>query len=212
MDFENYYNLVTDYTLLDRERLLKLWCLVAYANHSEVAGDIVECGCYKGGSAAVLRGAMGKGRKLWIYDSFEGMPVTTERDGDEAHKYVGMCKAEEADVHTIMRLTGATGYEYAIEKGWFCESFKRPLPKQVAILHIDADWYESVSIVLNTFYPLVPEGGCVILDDFGYWEGCREAFYDFCAKFRERPVLERVGCSQAYWIKGKQHNRSGVIV
>jgi O-methyltransferase len=64
-------------------------------------------------------------------------------------------------------------------------------------------------LVLETFYPLIPDGGVVILDDFGHWEGCRVAFYDFCKKFDEHPLLERVDYTQAYWIKGKKHSRHG---
>jgi O-methyltransferase len=60
---------------------------------------------------------------------------------------------------------------------------------------------------LDNFYKLIPEGGCIVLDDFGYWEGCREAFYDFCLKNNEKPLLERVGTTQAYWIKGRMNNR-----
>ena len=53
----------------------------------------------------------------------------------------------------------------------------------------------------------IPPGGVVVLDDFGWWEGCREAFYDFCSRHGEKPLLERVDCDQAYWIKGKTDNR-----
>jgi O-methyltransferase len=47
----------------------------------------------------------------------------------------------------------------------------------------------------------------VILDDFGFWEGCREAFYDFCHQRQEKPLIERVESDQAFWIKGRNHNR-----
>src|SRR5206468_12484893 len=56
------------------------------------------------------------------------------------------------------------------------------LPELVSILHIDADWYDSVLLALNTFYDRVAEGGIVVLDDFGHKEGCREAFYDFISQ------------------------------
>jgi O-methyltransferase len=60
---------------------------------------------------------------------------------------------------------------------------------------------------LNTFYDLVPDGGIIILDDFGHWEGCREAFYDFIAQRKLKPLLERFGHTQAFWIKERIHNR-----
>jgi predicted O-methyltransferase YrrM len=47
----------------------------------------------------------------------------------------------------------------------------------------------------------------VILDDFGFWEGCRTAFYDFCLRHGEKPLLERIERDQAFWIKGRPSNR-----
>ena len=207
--FEGLCQAVKNYTLLDKERLLSLWNLLQDANVRGIPGDVVECGSYKGGSSAVLRAAMGPHRKLWIYDSFEGMPATDETDGEEAKAWVGKCSAAVEEVLEILQATGSLPQDYVVRKGWFHETFKLDLPGKIALLHCDADWYRSVTLVLNTFYPLLSDGGCVILDDFGYWEGCRLAFYDFCEKHRIRPLIERVGNSQAYWIKGKAHRRNG---
>jgi O-methyltransferase len=172
-----------------------------------LGGDVVECGSYKDGASAVLRAGMGPGRLLWIYDSFQGLPESSEQDGDEAGKWAGGCVASAADVLAILAATGAAPTEFVVREGWFQDTFRQPLPGQVALLHCDADWYEAVTLTLETFYPLMPHGACVILDDFGHWEGCRRAFYEFCEKHGERPLLERVGYSQAFWIKGKEHNR-----
>lgn len=47
----------------------------------DVEGDIVECGCYKGGSTANLSLVAGQcGRQLHVFDSFEGMPEPDEVD------------------------------------------------------------------------------------------------------------------------------------
>ena len=54
----------------------------------------------------------------------------------------------------------------------------------------------------------MPEGGIIVLDDFGFWEGAREGFYDFCEKQGIKPLLERTGPWQAFWRKGYQHNRN----
>lgn len=207
MTFDELCKSVAGYTMLDTQRLLSLWKLVDDINYRGVKGDIVECGSYKGGTSAVLRVRMGRHRKLWIYDSFQGLPEARERDGGEAKKWAGSCAASVDDVLEILVATGATREEFVIREGWFQDTFKEGLPEQVALLHCDADWYESVILTLETFYPLMPYGACIILDDFGHWEGCRLAFYDFCEKYGERPLLERVGYTQAFWIKGKEHNR-----
>lgn len=198
------------YTLCTEERLKTLAALSQYLNSETIKGDFVECGTYKGGSAAILSTYLNQSRHLWLYDSFEGMPDTTTRDGADAKLWVGKCVASVEDVHEAMRLVSTERASYTVKQGWFDQTFRENLPERVALLHCDADWYDSVLLVLETFYPLIPDGGCVVLDDFGYWEGCREAFYDFCSKHHEKPLLERIGGEQAFWIKGRSHNRTSI--
>lgn len=198
---------VKPYTLCTEARLKNLIRLATYLQDGGIPGDFVECGTARGGSAALLSRYLGQNRHLWLYDSFAGMPPTTEKDGEDAKQWIGKCVGTVADIHEVMDCVGTNPTDYIIRKGWFEETFQQELPQQVALLHCDADWYDSVTLVLETFYPLIPVGGCVILDDFGYWEGCREAFYDFCARHQEKPLLERIEQDQAYWIKGRTNNR-----
>ena len=109
-----------------------------------------------------------------------------------------------------MRIAGYYPGDYVIRKGWFENTFKMPLPEKIAFLHIDADWYASVTLALDTFYDRVEDGGIIVLDDFGHWEGCRESYYDFVQKKNIKPLLERFGHTIAFWIKGRTHNRDFV--
>ena len=197
---------VKPYTYLVEAKLHTLVRLCEYLSREAIPGDFVECGVYKGGSAAVLSRHLGR-RHLWLYDSFEGMPETSANDGETAREWIGDCVASVEDVREIMTAVSTGPERYTICKGWFRDTFMDTRPSQVALLHCDCDWYESVTLVLETFYPLVPVGGCVILDDFGFWEGCRTAFYDFCIRHGEKPLLERVERDQAFWIKGRPSNR-----
>ena len=200
---------VRPYTLIAPASLKTIKRLATLVNSQGIEGDFVECGTYKGGSAAMMSTALTDRRHLWLYDSFEGLPDAKPVDGEFAKTQVGECLAAEEDVKQALAAVGTAVTQYTIRKGWFEQTFKQPLPRQVALLHCDADWYDSVLAVLETFYPLITPGGCVIMDDFGYWEGCREAFYDFCFSHGEKPLLERVGSTQAYWIKDKANNRRG---
>ncbi|MBE9178701.1 class I SAM-dependent methyltransferase [Oculatella sp. LEGE 06141] len=200
---------VRSHTLLSEGRLKNLIRICQYLNNQRIEGDIVECGAFKGGSAAVLSQFMGD-RRLWLYEGFQGMPQTTERDGEDAKQYIGECAASPNDVHEVMQRVGTSSERYIIKAGWFSDTFQEDGPTKVALLHCDADWYSSVTEVLEKFYPLVPNGGCTVLDDFGYWEGCREAFYDFCVRHSEKPLLERIETDQAYWVKGKTSNRQAI--
>ena len=115
------------------------------------------------------------------------MPATAERDGIDAQAWIGECLANVADVQEVLHLVATPPERYYIKQGWFQETFQKEGAQQVALLHCDADWYESVILVLETFYERISAGGCVVLDDFGYWEGCREAFYDFCRQRGKSP-------------------------
>ena len=54
-----------------------------------VSGDFVELGCFEGDTSLLLAELLRKEKsekKLWIYDSFEGLPETREEDFSEAGK------------------------------------------------------------------------------------------------------------------------------
>lgn len=207
-ELEHILQQVKPYTYCSEGKLRSLSQICQYLNEQGIPGDFVECGTYKGGSAAVMSKYLNNDRHLWLYDSFEGLPETSIKDGEEAKTWVGKCLATVEDVRQLMQLVSTSEENYTIWKGWFEQAFTEyPLPEKVALLHCDADWYNSVYLVLETFYDRIPNGGCIVLDDYGFWEGCREAFYDFCYSRNEKPLLERVEIDQAYWVKGKAHNR-----
>jgi len=204
---ESIINQVGPYTFCSKDKLRSLIKLGNYINSQKIPGDLVECGTCKGGSAAVISRYLGKDRHLWLYDSFEGMPETSNKDGEKAKEYVGKGVASEEDVCEVLKLVGTNLDQVTIKKGFFHHSFTEKTPEKIAFLHCDADWYESVILVLRTFYHLIPDGGVIVLDDFGYWEGCREAFYDFCKEYNIKPLVERVSSDQLFWYKGKISNR-----
>ncbi|MFO0886577.1 MAG: TylF/MycF/NovP-related O-methyltransferase [Pirellulales bacterium] len=197
---------VAPYTMVSPMRLRNLKRVAQMIEANKIEGDVVECGTCRGGSAATLAMFMGK-RRLWLYDSFEGLPDPSALDGDYAKDWKGKCLGNVPDTEAALKVAGLHPDFYTIKKGWFEDTLKEPHAQKVALLHCDADFYEPVKLVLETFYPLIPEGGIIVLDDFGSWEGCREAFYDFCQKFGEKPLLERVDRDQAWWVKGRTHNR-----
>ena len=174
----------------------------------QIPGDLVECGVCDGGSAAALAWGLGPGdRRVWLYDSFAGLPPTIELDGQFATGYVGACVGSEAKVREALATADVPDASTVVRRCWFQDTFLQPLPEVVCLLHLDCDWYESVMLSLNTFYDRVSDGGVILLDDFGHWEGCREAFYDFVQARGIKPLLERFGHTQAFWVKQRTHNR-----
>jgi O-methyltransferase len=206
---DDHLKMIAPYTLCRESKLLSLIQLADDIEKRGIMGDFVECGTFKGGAAAFIAAHLKPYRNVWLYDSFEGMPEVTSKDGEEAHQWVGDCVASMADVEEVLSKMKITADRVTIRKGWFEDTFKKSTPSEIAFLHIDADWYESVKLTLETFYDKVRDGGVIVLDDFGHWEGCREAFYDFCNERGIKPLLERFENDQAFWFKGRLHNRDG---
>lgn len=161
-------------------------------------GDIVECGVWKGGMIAALSEVIGNGRIYHLFDSFEGLPeVQEEKDGKWAKKwseeksiwYFDNCRAEEHYAIEAMKLANCRNYK--IYKGWFKDTLGL-FEGEIALLRLDADWYDSTYQCLETLYPKVLDGGLIIIDDYYTWEGCIRAVYDY---FSFNKITDRIRCT-----------------
>jgi O-methyltransferase len=173
---------VRGYTAVFVPRLVALYKLSEEVNRLSLPGDFVECGVYNGGSAAIMASFCEKTklkRNIWLFDSFEGLPKPTEVDGHEAPAYEGWCHGDLAKVKRVFQIMGIPQDRVRVMKGWFQDTFPTVEIPQIAILHIDADWYESVKLCLEKFYDCVQPGGYIVLDDYGDWLGCKIATDEF---------------------------------
>ena len=151
----------------------------------DVEGDLVECGVYKGGSAAVLGWSMmrleGDPRKLWLFDSFAGMPPAGERDGSYSHTLEGTYVGSEARTRELLAGVGVPPDRVEVVTGLFQETFPTVSTPRTALLHVDCDFYEPVKLTLEKFFPSLSPGGFVVLNDYGIYKGARAATDEFLA-------------------------------
>ena len=182
---------VRRHTLIRSSRLNVLYNLVRDIDRRQVPGAVVECGVYRGGSAAVMARAARGARDLHLFDSFQGLPPPGEKDGRQAKArfHEGWCAGDAAEVRTLLERLHFPSSRLNIHAGWFHDTLPRVELRQIALLHIDADWYDSVMLCLRSLYVRVARGGYVVLDDYGRWEGCTRATNDF---LKERGLAERV--------------------
>ena len=197
---------VRDHTMVDVPRLKLLYDLTKELDSQGIPGDLVTCGVYRGGSSAVLAGANRKSdvqRNSWLFDSFEGLPEPTQRNGFEAQEtyHKGWCTASEDEVRQLFACLGFMNSNVHIVKGWFQDTLPFAPIRQIALLHIDADWYNSVSICLTTLFDRVRPNGVIVLDDYGTWEGCRNATNDFFSARNLDLALLRYRGPAAYFRK-----------
>jgi len=204
------FDVIAPYTLIGDEQLATLYELSLNVSDARIPGDIVEAGVCSGGSAAIIGQphAHDNSRRLWLYDTFQGIPPAGPEDGVLAQSHTGEWKGTQERVREALALVGYPERLVQWRQGLFATTMapSQPLPGRVALLHVDSDWHDSVLLALRTFFPRVSDGGYVVLDDWAYWQGCRKAFYIFCEETGETPLLERSGRYGVYWQKGRVSN------
>ncbi|MEM6528058.1 MAG: TylF/MycF/NovP-related O-methyltransferase [Chloroflexota bacterium] len=186
------------YTMVNARRLINLYDRVQDASANNIPGAIVECGSWNGGASALMATAArdsGDVRQSWVFDSFEGVPPPTEDDGNAEHDiyFDGLNKGTPENVRAIYTKLGGDVNNLHIVKGWFADTLVDSDVEQIAVLHIDADWYEPVCYVLETFYERIVPGGYIIVDDYGYWDGATKALDDFAVKTFPEATIEPIG-------------------
>jgi len=199
---------VLPYTLVSSERVRNLYRLSRQIEKERIPGDVIECGVCNGGTAAVLARAASRSsmeRTVWLFDSFQGMPEVSVEDspgpgGDAADAHVGKEVGDVKRVQRVLSKVGADMKRVRIVSGWFQDTFPKVAIKKIAILNIDADWYESVKLCLETFYERVVDGGFISFDDYGHWPGCRKAVDEFFETRRLPYKLQKVDYT-ARWFR-----------
>jgi O-methyltransferase len=197
-EFEQYYALAAPRTLVSSDRCYVLWTLLRQAMH--INGDIWECGVYKGGTAAmmaaVLRDRALLGKRLFLFDTFRGMPKTdAEKDIHEKGDF------KNTSVEAVSRYVGADEI-CVLRQGLIPDTFKGLESAQIALAHIDVDIYKSVLDCMTFIWPRLTLGGFMIFDDYGFptCPGARAAVDEFFAAKDCEPLCLPTG--QAVVFKG----------
>jgi O-methyltransferase len=204
-EFASLYRQVRTETMCSVARLHGLYSALRYVVREDIAGDVVECGCARGGSAALMALSLrqfGSARRIWLFDTFEGLPAPSSQDPDFeiADLFTGTCVGTLGEVRGLFdRLSVADDVTFV--KGLFQETLPANPIRQIAVLHIDGDWYESVKVCLESLYDKVVPGGVIQLDDYGYWEGARKAVDEFMERRGIRARLQRLDYSGRFLIK-----------
>jgi O-methyltransferase len=154
-----------------------------------IPGAIVECGTWRGGMIAGLADVLGSKRRYFLFDSYEGLPPAKQVDGEVAlawqkntksAAYYDNCRASEDEARSAMSMSAAS--DYTIVKGWFENTLPKTDVGPVALLRMDADWYDSTKQILDNLAGRVVPGGVIIVDDYYAYEGCTLAVNEHAAK------------------------------
>jgi hypothetical protein len=195
-------------TMTSVPRIDALRSSVEHVERNAIAGDIVECGVWRGGSmmaAGLTLTRLGARRRLWLYDTFEGMPPPSAVDHDLAGRSAAELLAAEhpetsliwarsplADVKAGMSETGYPAELVTYVVGPVEATLPGTIPERIALLRIDTDWYASTYHELLHLWPRLSPGGILIIDDFGHWAGAKKAVEQYFGEIGLAPFLHRI--------------------
>ena len=210
---------VRAFTMTPPERLFAVIQASRYVSEAGIPGAIVEAGVWRGGSmmaAALSLASKGDtARDLYLYDTYEGMsepgtkdvdvrgkPATERLSGSKRTKSSEMWGYSPIeDVRRNMLKTGYPVDRLHFVMGKVEDTIPGETPRQIALLRLDTDWYESTKHEMQHLYPLLASGGVLILDDYGHWQGARSAVDEYLATNGIHLLLSRTDASGRLAIK-----------
>lgn len=158
-----------------------------------VSGDVVEFGCYQGDTSILFQQLLQKSaprKKLWLYDSFAGLPEKSQEDSSAAGDQFKKGELFVTKKAVVIKFK-KTGLKVPIIKKAFFEDLNphTDLPKEIAFAFLDGDLYRSIKVSLNLVLPRLSPNGIIVVHDYNNPElpGSARAVDEFTAKLRQTP-------------------------
>lgn len=207
LNLRNYCDFT--HTMIGRKRMDNIEACLDAVRSDYIAGDLAETGVWRGGATIFMRGYLAAwemtDRTVWVADSFEGLPVPSlpqDHGCDFSASKMPILAVALEDVQENFRRYGLLDDQVRFLKGWFCDTLPTAPIKQLAILRLDGDLYESTMDSLNALYHKISPGGFIIVDDYGDFEPCRRAIHEFRERHGIADVIEKIDWTGVYWRKG----------
>lgn len=198
----------------------KLQTLAQFAldrSHQGPLGPIVECGVWRGASAAVIGHAFKHQQTaMYLFDSFEGMPAPTAQDMTQGDLSVpgrvagdggsfGKGSLADTSIAHVAKVVERAELKHVHAFKGMIKSPQdlKEAPEFIAFLHVDLDFYEPYKVALDTLYPRVLPGGAIVFDDYGHFIGAKRAIDEFVSRTGEK-LLDIDGTSRRVVIKGQR--------
>jgi O-methyltransferase len=196
-------------TMIGLKRLDNLHACIEIVIRDQIPGDLIETGVWRGGACIFMRAALkayeDQIRKIWVADSFEGLPRPDGRyqqDEGDLHWTASHTLAVSLDqVKANFSRYGLLDERVCFLKGWFKDTLPTAPIEGLAILRLDGDMYSSTMDALVSLYPKLSRGGFAIIDDYGGIESCRKAVTDFRESNKINDPILPIDHSGVYWRK-----------
>lgn len=197
------------HTMVGMKRMDNLQHCVETVLKENVPGDLIETGVWRGGACILMQAVLtvngATDRKLFVADSFEGLPPPDPKypvDSRSWHSQYDFLRVSQEEVQLNFEKYGLFADNVVFIKGFFADTMQTAPIDQLSVLRLDGDMYSSTTEVLDALYPKLAPGGFCIIDDYGL-KGCRAAVHDYRDKHgitEEMLVIDNTG---RFWRKPK---------
>jgi O-methyltransferase len=206
------------YTMAGHQRLNNVQQCVQTVLRENIPGDLIETGAWRGGMTIFMRALLkahgDTQRRVWVADSFEGLPVPKDASDGWDYSNVDYLKVSLEQVRSNFRRFGLLDNQVQFLQGWFCDTLPTAPIQSLAILRMDGDMYSSTMDALVNLYPRLSPGGFVIVDDYFSWPACRRAVDEFRAEHKLSEAMQSIDWSAAFWRKtliAGQHDHDSAV-
>ncbi len=198
--------------LLHKSQLNHFLDILELHNAYEIEGDIVECGVWRGASAAILKSsvnAISPSKKMFLFDFF-GEDVTLNLDKLTVKEKLLINRVDGKKI----KLPNLESVKQQLEKfkllddsvyfvqGDVIETTRKSQLGKISLLHLDLDFSYTTAFVLNQLYDRVAKGGIIVINDYNMQSlDCKRAVDEFMNQHQIKNKLIEVGSHLAYWIK-----------
>jgi O-methyltransferase len=175
-------------TMIGMKRLTSLQQCVETALAEDIPGDLVECGVWRGGASILMRAVLSAygddTRRVWLCDSFEGVPPPDTANfkadkGVRLDRYTKALAISEPEVRGNFERYGLLDDQVRFLPGWFKDTLQDAPIDNISVLRLDGDLYESTIQALDALYPRLSTGGFCIIDDYHAIAACEKAVTDY---------------------------------
>jgi Macrocin-O-methyltransferase (TylF) len=197
------------HTMIGTDRLRHLRYLMDDVLDRNVPGDFIEAGVWRGGACIYMRAVLAvRGvidRKVWLADSFAGLPPPDAEkfpaDEDSWLHQVDFLAVSLEDVKRNFKKYNFLDDQIVFLKGWFKDTLPNiPSEQRFAVVRLDGDLYESTTQSLSALYPKLSPRGFVVIDDYAL-PSCRRAVHDFREANHIKDSIERIAGGAVFWCK-----------
>ena len=189
-------------TMLGTRQLDHIQGCIADVLAKNVPGDLIEAGVWRGGMTIFMRAVLAaygcRDRKVWVADSFAGLPEVDPQQEHFKWQTGDMAVSLETVKENFARY-GLLDDQVEFLKGFFSDTLSTAPIRQLSILRVDADLYSSTLDALRNLYSALSPGGYAIFDDYQNLPDCQKAIDEFRRDHGIREEIHRIDERAAYW-------------